>query len=119
MSNTNKRYLFYVVLFLLIGFGCKSVLQHATTIKSNSNNMYVLSSRFFHPKGSDYIHNTVNAIERLKPKRIDWTYYGSDEILSIYKKHHLPFSLAINPQIADSSGYTTKRYRMKDFEGTI
>lgn len=117
MRNTNKKYLFYIVLFFLIGFGCKSALQNTTGVKINSNTLYVLPSRFFHPRGSDDIHSTVKAIEQLKPKRIDWTYYESDEILSIYKKYQLPFSLAINPQIRDSSGYTSKKLRMKDFEG--
>jgi hypothetical protein len=117
MSNTNKKYLFYAMLFFLIGFGCKSALQNTNAVEKNSNTLYVLSSRFFHPRSSNDIHSTVKAIEQLKPKRIDWTYYESDEILSIYKKYQLPFSLAINPQIRDSSGYTSKKLRMKDFEG--
>jgi hypothetical protein len=117
MSNTNKKYLFYLVVFFLIGFGCKSASQNTNSAKEKAYNMYVLSSRFFHPRNANDIHSTVDAIEQLKPKRIDWTYYESDEILSIYKKYNLPFSLAINPQIRDSSGYTSKKLRMKDFEG--
>lgn len=117
MSKRNRKYHFYLVLFFLMGFGCKSTLNITTASKENSTSMYVLSSRFFHPRNSNDIHSTVNAIEHLKPARIDWTYYESDEILNIYKENNLQFSLAINPQIRDSAGYTSKKIRMKDFEG--
>lgn len=118
MSNTNPKYHFYLALFFLMALGCNSTLNITTASKEKSINRYVLSSRFFHPRNSNDVHSTVNAIEHLKPVRIDWTYYESDEILNIYKKYQLPFSLAINPQIRDSAGYTSKKLRMKDFEGT-
>ncbi|PQJ81096.1 hypothetical protein BTO16_00170 [Polaribacter glomeratus] len=79
----------------------------------------VLSSRFFHPRGDQDLQSTVEAIKKLNPKRIDWTYCDDVEILKIYKKYNLPYSLAINPQYPDSLGYTTKKSRILDYNGNL
>jgi hypothetical protein len=61
--------------------------------------------------------STLQAMQELNPKRVDWVYYDNDQILREYKKRGLPFSLAVNPQIPDSSGYRTSKYRIKDYKG--
>lgn len=103
-----KRIAFCCFLILLVS--CK-VLQN--TPKSSAIN--VLSSRFFHPRNSQDSASTLEAIQKLNPKRIDWTYFENEDFLKIYKKNNIPFSLSINPQVSDSSGYTTKKYRIIDF----
>ena len=102
-------YLFFCLSFCV---GCKFFL-HKRELPSYG----VLSSRFYHPRGDLDSMSTVKAIEKLKPRRIDWTYCEDETILNIYKKHNLPFSLTVNPQLSDSSGYTTKKHRLLDYSG--
>lgn len=106
------RFFCIASLFLCL-FACKSIDD-----SNKRSPLGVLSTRFFHPRGVvvDSM-STLEAIRKLQPKRIDWTYCEDKKILEIYKKFNLDFSLAVNPQLPDSSGYTTKKYRIIDFEG--
>ena len=88
-------------------------------VKKKTENNYVLSSRFYHPRNKKDPQSTINAINKLKPKRIDWVYYGSNNELSLYQKLKLPYSLAINPQVPDSLEFTTKKYRIKELTGNF
>lgn len=88
-------------------------------IWSQESPIFILSSRFFHPRNQNDKAITLEAIEKLNPNRIDWIYYENDTILETYKKKGLPFSLTLNPQLVDSLGYTSKSMRIKDYQGTI
>lgn len=97
---------------LLICVFCKT-----KPTQENKFQVNVLSSRFFYPRNDIDSVKTLEAIQELKPKRIDWTYCENKNILNIYKKHKIPFSLTINPQVADSFGYKTPKSRMIDYKG--
>ncbi|WP_343329143.1 hypothetical protein [Polaribacter staleyi] len=116
MDNFFLKYLYF---FLLVSFflACKSGEQRK--IYSKKTNNYVLSSRFFHPRDSNDPQSTINTIIKLKPKRIDWVYHSSKKVLEIYQDYNLPYSLAINPQIPDSIGYTTKSHRIVEYTGGL
>ncbi|WP_310557792.1 hypothetical protein [Flavobacterium sp.] len=89
------------------------------TIWSQELPIFTLSSRFFHPRNQTDNAKTLDAIDELNPKKIDWIYYENDAILEKYKKKGLPFSLTLNPQIADSLGYTSKKNKIIDYKGEI
>lgn len=89
------------------------------TIWSQESPIFILSSRFFHPRNQSDNAKTLDAIDELNPNKIDWIYYENDTILEKYKKKGLPFSLTLNPQIADSLGYTSKNTRIIDYRGVI
>jgi len=84
---------------------------------SAQTSQIVISSRWFHPRDSSDPESTLAVIDSIKPGRIDWIYYENDNILEEYRSRGLEFSLAINPQIADSSGFTTKKHRILDYKG--
>jgi hypothetical protein len=105
------------ILSILISFLVLSIVSGFIVYNNQTNNSYVLSSRFFHPRGVQDTESTLQAIDQLNPKRVDWVYYDNDQILTEYKKRGLPFSLTLNPQLPDSSGYTTVKYRIIDYLG--
>jgi len=79
----------------------------------------VLSSRWFHPIDKADTLETISVIRLLKPDRIDWTYCDDPSILKKYSSRGLRYSLAMNPQIPDSAGFTTTaKYRIKTMNGT-
>jgi hypothetical protein len=89
------------------------------TICSQESPIFILSSRFFHPRNQNDNARTLAAIDELSPNKIDWIYYENDTILEKYKKKGLPFSLTLNPQLVDSIGYTSKKTRIIDPQGKI
>ncbi|MBU6158098.1 MAG: hypothetical protein KGP35_03610 [Bacteroidetes bacterium] len=98
--------------FLIIIFFFASCKNNA-----HISNNYVLSSRFFHPRDKNDSTSTLLIIDQLKPNRIDWVYYENDLVLQEYKRRNLKYSLTLNPQIPDSAGYTTSKYRIIDYKG--
>ncbi len=77
----------------------------------------VLTSRSFHPSNSSDTLSTLKVIDQLKPSRLDWIYTESANTLKLFKDRNLPFSLAIHPEVGDSAGYTTKKFRIVDING--
>src|ERR1700748_267507 len=77
----------------------------------------VLSSRAFHPTNPKDTLSTLKAIDEFKPDRIDWMYCDNPTQLNELKQRGIKYSLAINPQVPDSSGYTTAKLRIKDING--
>ena len=55
-------------------------------------------------------------VELYHPDRIDWMYCTNAEQLDQLKNRHIPYSLAINPQVPDSLEYTAKG-RVMDLNG--
>lgn len=78
----------------------------------------VLSSRWFHPIDKTDTLKTLEVLRKLKPERIDWTYCDNLQVLKQYQKLGVRYSLAMNPQIPDSAGFTTAKYRIKTILGT-
>jgi len=55
-------------------------------------------------------------VDLYHPDRIDWMYCTNAEQLAQLKRRKVPYSLAINPQVPDSLGYTAKG-RVVDLNG--
>lgn len=68
----------------------------------------ILSSRWFHPDSPKDTLSTLEMVNKYKPDRIDWMYCMNPEQLAQLRKRKIPYSLAINPQIPDSAGYTVR-----------
>lgn len=123
-----KKYCYKALLLLVLTLhffllGCCTVLtknaKSVATIQKKAEPAFILSSRSFHPKDKDDKENTMEAIDKLKPQRIDWVYFENDEILKIYRDKGLEYSLTLNPQTADPNEHATKRYRIEDYEGKL
>jgi hypothetical protein len=111
MRNFKKKALSIIGLFFV-------TIVYGFVVHNNQvENSFVLSSRFFHPRGNQDSESTLQAIKELSPKRIDWVYHDSDQVLKEYKNRGLPFSLTLNPQLPDSAGYSTLKYRIRDYQG--
>lgn len=87
-------------------------------IPATGQSKAILSSRFFHPINKLDSNNTLNAIDELKPSKLDWTYTDNPTMLTLFKQRLIPFSIALNPQVPDSLSYTTKKFRIITKNGT-
>lgn len=114
MKNSKKTILSIIVLIFIL-----TIVYGFNVHNIQARNPYILSSRWFHPRDKQDKESTIEVIEKLNPERIDWIYYESDQILQIYKEKGLAFSLTLNPQIPDSLGYTTKKYRIVKYNGVL
>lgn len=94
----------------LVNSGCTSNL-------SDKESHYRLSSRFFYPVGINGHPSTIEVLDKLKPAYIEWTYNYSVEALNAYKNRGIKYSIAMNPQIPDSLGYTTGKLSIKKRNG--
>lgn len=77
----------------------------------------ILSSRTFHPNTHIDTLSTLKAVRVFKAERLDWLYCGNKEQIDLLKELHVPYSLAINPQIPDSIGFTTVSTRIINIKG--
>lgn len=68
----------------------------------------ILSSRWFHPTSSRDTLSTLRMVDEYHPDRIDWMYCTNDNQLAQLRARRIPYSLALNPQVPDSAGYTVK-----------
>lgn len=68
----------------------------------------ILSSRWFHPVSSGDTLSTLRVVDEYHPDRIDWMYCTNDDQLAQLRARKIPYSLALNPQVPDSVGYTVK-----------
>lgn len=77
-------------------------------VSAQTENTYpvILSSRWFHPTSPDDTLSTLNMVDIYKPDRIDWMYCTNDTQLAQLRARKIPYSLAINPLVPDSAGYT-------------
>ena len=96
------------LVFTLVFFSSIEIFSQT----NSSENNFVLSSRWFHPIDNNDTISTEKAIKEFKPKRIDWIYTTDKKELKVYSDLNIPYSLALNPQIPDSLGYTTKSTRI-------
>jgi hypothetical protein len=72
MKNFKKKVLLIIGLFFLI-------IVFGFIVKNNQvENSFVLSSRIFHPRNGSDSARTLQAIQELNPKRVDWIYYNND-----------------------------------------
>ncbi|MCF2518427.1 hypothetical protein [Dyadobacter sp. CY351] len=76
----------------------------------------IMSSRWFHPRDDKDTLSTLKMIKDFHPDRIDWMYCSNTKQLEEIRKLGVPYSLAINPQIPDSAGYTVQG-RIEDLNG--
>jgi len=76
----------------------------------------ILSSRWFHPVSPQDTLSTIQMVDLYHPDRIDWMYCTNAKQLDQLKSRHVPYSLAINPQVPDSLEYTAKG-RVVDLNG--
>lgn len=77
----------------------------------------VLSSRLFHPVDAKDTLNTLDIIDQFQPSKIDWMYCTNAKQLDELKKRGIAFSLAIHPELADSAGKTSTKFRIVDVDG--
>lgn len=68
----------------------------------------ILSSRWFHPSSPQDTLSTLAVVDQYQPDRIDWMYCTNDAQLAQLRARHLPYSLALNPQVPDSVEYTVR-----------
>ncbi|RAK02561.1 hypothetical protein LX87_00681 [Larkinella arboricola] len=109
MGNNVKVY--YFILFFLLWV--KTTGGYA---QETEQYPIILSSRWFHPSSPKDTLSTIRMVELYKPDRIDWMYCTNDSQLAQLRMRKVPYSLAINPQVPDSAGYTVNG-RIKDFRG--
>lgn len=76
----------------------------------------ILSSRWFHPNSPEDTLSTLRLVEQYRPDRIDWMYCTNEAQLAQLRARGVPYSLALNPQVPDSAGYTV-RGRVQDLRG--
>lgn len=76
----------------------------------------ILSSRWFHPSSPEDTLSTLRMVEEYRPDRIDWMYCTDDAQLAQLRARGVPYSLALNPQVPDSAGYTVWG-RVQDLRG--
>ncbi|WP_138995127.1 hypothetical protein [Larkinella sp. C7] len=76
----------------------------------------ILSSRWFHPTSPQDTLSTIRMVELYHPDRIDWMYCTDAKQLAQLQARKVPYSLAINPQVPDSAGYTVHG-RVEDLNG--
>jgi hypothetical protein len=76
----------------------------------------ILSSRWFHPTSPKDTLSTIRMVELYHPDRIDWMYCTDAKQLAQLQVRKVPYSLAINPQVPDSMGYTVHG-RIEDING--
>jgi hypothetical protein len=76
----------------------------------------ILSSRWFHPQSPGDSLSTLRMVEGYRPDRIDWMYCTDERQLTQLRERGVPYSLALNPQVPDSAGYTV-RGRIEDLRG--
>ncbi|MGY4383040.1 hypothetical protein ACVWYN_000059 [Pedobacter sp. UYP24] len=96
------------VLFILL------ILSNVCLGQSKS---IILSSRWFHPFNKQDTLNTLSVFKNLRVDRIDWMYCDNIQQIQALKNDGVKFSLAINPQVPDSLGFTTVKTRMLDLNG--
>ncbi|HVX49983.1 MAG TPA: hypothetical protein VHB48_07490 [Chitinophagaceae bacterium] len=79
----------------------------------------IISSRTFHPGNNGDSINTIKAVKDFAAERVDWLYTSVPAYTKQLQDLNVPFSLALNPQVADSSGYTTAKGRIIDLHGNL
>jgi hypothetical protein len=77
----------------------------------------ILSSRSFHPNSATDTLSTTAMVKALNITQIDWVYDDNPNHLNQLKSLGVKYSLAMNPQIADSAGANTIKTRIVDING--
>lgn len=106
---TNYR-VYFILIVILSGVQGFASAQHSLPYP------VILSSRQFHPTSPQDTLSTLRMVDLYHPDRIDWMYCTNAEQLAQLKRRKVPYSLAINPQVPDSLGYTAKG-RVVDLDG--
>jgi hypothetical protein len=102
-----------MVKYILLTFIFLSLFGHSFAQEPK----LVLTSRWFHPIGPSDKLNTMSTLKRLNIKKLDWMYAEDPSDLRKLTAENVQFSLAIHPEIPDSSGYTSKRNKIVDIKG--
>ncbi|WP_276091083.1 hypothetical protein [Pedobacter sp. JY14-1] len=94
-----------------------SALVFMSSICLAQNSKIVLSSRWFHPRNSNDTLSTLKVTKEFEVERLDWLYCDDTDKLNELSNLGIPFSLAINPQVTDSFGYSSLKMRMVNLYG--
>lgn len=77
----------------------------------------ILTSRKFYPANKQDSLSTIIKVKELQVEQVDWMYCDDPTRLDSLTRMGVPYSLAINPQLPDSAGFTTVGTRMIDRNG--